>query len=119
MSLKRLKTFFYYLYSSIIIKNVIVPLTSEYRVNILVVDDSLYSRCRSKSVELLARVRNHVDHKYVKSFRLLTLGWSDDNTFLPLAFTLLFSEKEKNRLCSENQTIDKRTNGPKLQKRLF
>ncbi|MCD2348449.1 transposase [Clostridium guangxiense] len=105
-----------FLLSSSIIKNVIVPLTSEDRVNVLVVDDSLYSRCRSKSVELLARVRNHVDHKYVKGFRLLTLGWSDCNTFLPLAFTLLSSEKEKNRLCSENHNIDKRTNGSKLRK---
>lgn len=51
-----------------------------------------------------------------KGFRLLTLGWSDGNTFLPLAFTLLSSEKKENRLCSENQAIDKRTNGYKLRK---
>ncbi|WP_102398663.1 IS4 family transposase [Haloimpatiens massiliensis] len=107
---------FLFLLSSSIIKNIIVPLTSEDRVNVLVVDDSLYSRSRSKSVELLARVRDHVDHKYIKGFRLLTLGWSDGNTFLPLAFTLLSSEKEKNRLCSENHNIDKRTNGSKLRK---
>ncbi|MFT8312876.1 MAG: hypothetical protein ABF633_01325 [Clostridium sp.] len=50
------------------------------------------------------------------SFRLLTLGWSDGNTFLPLAFTLLSSAKEKNRLCPENKTLDKRTNGSKLRK---
>lgn len=84
--------------------------------NVLIVDDSLYSRSRSKSVELLARVRDHVEHKYVKGFRLLTLGWSDGNTFLHLAFTLLSSEKKENRLCPENQNIDKRTNGSKLRK---
>ncbi|WP_373899692.1 hypothetical protein ACER0A_001940 [Haloimpatiens sp. FM7315] len=78
-----------FLLSSSIIKNVIVPLTSEDRVNVLVVDDSLYSRSRSKSVELLARVRYHVDHKYIKGFRLLTLGWSDGNTFLPGILCLL------------------------------
>lgn len=107
---------FLLLLSSTIIKNVIVHLTSKERVNVLVVDDSLYSRSRSKSVELLARVRDHVAHKYVKGFRMLTLGWSDGNTFLPLAFTLLSSAKEKNRLCQENQSIDKRTNGYKLRK---
>jgi hypothetical protein len=102
--------------SSSIIQNLVTHLTSDDRVNVLVVDDSLYSRNRSKHVELLARVKDHVSNKYVKGFRLLTLGWSDGNTFLPLAFTLLSSEKEKNRLCSENNTIDKRTNGAKLRK---
>jgi hypothetical protein len=107
---------FLLLLSSSIIKNVIVPLTSKDRVNALIVDDSLYSRNRSKYVELLARVYDHVSHKYVRGFRLLTLGWSDGNTFLPLAFTLLSSEKKENRLCPENQAVDKRTNGYKLRK---
>lgn len=105
-----------FLLSSSIIKRDLENLTSKDRVNVFVVDDSLYSRNRSKSVELLARVRDHVNHKFVKGFRLLTLGWSDGNTFLPLAFTLLSSEKEKNRLCSQNENIDKRTNGAKLRK---
>jgi len=42
---------------------------------------------------------------------MLTLGWSDGNTFLPLAFSLLSSAKESNRLCSMTINIDKRTNG--------
>ncbi|NRT90801.1 hypothetical protein DE167_000792 [Clostridium beijerinckii] len=107
---------FLLLLSSSIIQNIVNPLTSEDRINVLVIDDPLYSRNRIKHVDVLARVRNHVSHKYVKSFRLLTLGWSDGNTFLPLAFTLLSSEKKENRLCSENQSIDKRTNGSKLRK---
>lgn len=107
---------FLFLLSSSIIKNFVNPLTSEDRVNVLIVDDSLYSRNRSKSVELLARVKDHVSGKYMKGFRLLTLGWSDGNTFSPLAFTLLSSANEKNRLCAENQSIDKRTNGAKLRK---
>ena len=107
---------FLLLLSSSIIQNIVNPLTSEDRVNVLVVDDSLYSRNRSKHVELLARVRDHVSHTYVKGFRLLTLGWSDGNTFLPLAFTLLSSEKKENRLCAQNEAIDKRTNGAKLRK---
>jgi hypothetical protein len=107
---------FLFLLSSSIIQNIVNPLTSEDRVNVLIVDDSLYSRNRSKQVELLARVRDHVSHKYVKGFRLLTLGWSDGNTFLPLAFSLLSSEKESNRLCPQNEILDKRTNGAKLRK---
>jgi hypothetical protein len=67
-------------------------------------------------VELLARVFDHVKHRYDRGFRMLTLGWSDGNTFLPLAFSLLSSEKESNRLCEINDSIDKRTNGYRLRK---
>ena len=77
--------------SSSIIKNELESLTSKDRINVLIVDDSFYSRTRRKSVELLATVFDHVDHKFKKGFRMLTLGWSDVNTFLPLAFTLLSS----------------------------
>jgi hypothetical protein len=104
------------LLSSSIIKNSLAPLTSDKRVNVLIVDDSMYSRNRSKSVELLAKVFDHVQGKYLKGFRLLTLGWSDGNTFLPVAFSLLSSEKEENRLCGVNSSIDKRTIGYKLRK---
>nr|WP_132248354.1 transposase [Marinisporobacter balticus] len=107
---------FLLLLSSNIIINRIQSLTSEERVNVLIVDDSLYDRSRSKSVELLARVHDHTDNRYKKGFRMLTLGWSDGNTFLPLAFTLLSSHKASNRLCSENPNIDKRSNGYKIRK---
>lgn len=39
---------------------------------------------------------------------MLTMGWSDGNTFLPLAFHLLSSAKDKNVYCPA-QTTDKRT----------
>ncbi len=74
---------------------------------------TLYSRNRSKAVELLANVRDHVEHKYVRGFRMLTLGWSDGNTFLPVAFSLLSSENKRNRLCGIDPRIDKRTIGYK------
>lgn len=106
---------FLFLLSSSIIKNELEALTSKDRVNVLIVDDSFYSRTRSKSVELLAKVFDHVDRRYKKGFRMLTLGWSDGNTFLPLAFTLLSSEKEENRICPINPTTDKRTNGYKIK----
>jgi hypothetical protein len=106
---------FLLLLSSQIIQNRIVPLTDEKRVNVFIIDDSLFSRSRSKTVELLARVYDHVEHKYVRGFRMLTLGWSDGNTFLPLAFSLLSSEKESNRLQGMS-AVDKRTNGYKRRK---
>ena len=97
--------------SSSIIREQIEPLTSENRENVLIFDDSIFSRNRSKSVELLARVHDHTRNIYLKGFRMLTLGWSDGNTFIPLAFSLLSSEKEKNRLCPANDKVDKRTIG--------
>ncbi|MHB8132554.1 MAG: transposase, partial [Mobilitalea sp.] len=88
--------------SSLIIKDSVSILTSAERVKVLIFDDSLFSRNRSKTVELLARVFDHTEKRYMRGFRLLTLGWSDGNTFLPLSFSLLSSENEKNRLNGVN-----------------
>lgn len=74
------------------------PLTAKDRQSVLVIDDSLLSRNRSKKVELLAKVFDHTSHKFYKGFRMLTLGWSDGNTFLPLGFTLLSGSKDANVL---------------------
>lgn len=101
--------------SSTIIKESLALLTSAERIKVLIVDDSLFSRNRSKVVELLAKVYDHVEHKYRRGFRMLTLGWSDGTTFLPLAFSLLSSEKKENRLYEANPAIDKRTNGYKIR----
>ena len=49
-------------------------LTRPERVKVLVLDDSVVKRNRSKAVELLARVYDHVEHKYQKGFTMLTLG---------------------------------------------
>ena len=87
------------------------PLTSEDRTDVLIVDDSLYSRNRSKKVELLARVYDHAAHRFVRGFRMLTLGWSDGNSFVPLAFSLLSSEKAENRLHDMDPSMDRRTSG--------
>ena len=76
------------LLSSQIIRKHIAPLTDEKRINVFIIDDTLFNKSRSKAVELLARVFDHVEHKYVRGFRMLTLGWTDGNTFLPLAFSL-------------------------------
>lgn len=74
------------LLSASIITQAIEPLTEEDRKSAFIVDDSIFSRNRSKVVELLARVHDHVHHCYLKGFRLLTLGWSEGATFLPVNF---------------------------------
>ncbi len=91
-------------------------LTRPERVKVLVLDDSLYSRNRSKSVELLARVYDHVSHRFVKGFTMLTLGWSDGYSFVPVAFNLLSSAEKSNRYNEASTQMDKRTNGYKLRK---
>ena len=83
-------------------------LTGKDRQSVLIIDDSLFSRDRSKKVELLARVFDHTSHTFHKGFRMLTLGWSDGNTFLPLCFQLLSSTEDKNVYCPAQQK-DKRT----------
>lgn len=46
----------------------------------------MYDRNRSKKVELLARCMDHssLTKRFYKGFRLLTMGWSDGATFMPL-----------------------------------
>ena len=83
-------------------------LTGKDRQSVLIFDDSLFSRERSKKVELMAKVFDHTSHKFCKGFRMLTLGWTDGSSFLPVSFNLLSSSNEKNRLCPAN-SVDKRT----------
>lgn len=103
------RTFLHLLCAAVLNKK-ILPLTSIKTPKVFIVDDSLYNRNRSKNVELLARVHDHNDHRYYRGFRLLTLGWSDGSSFLPVSFGLLSSAQKKNRLA-EAAKIDKRTNG--------
>lgn len=91
---------------------VMIPSTSEDRVNAFIVDDSVFSRNKSKSVELLAKVYDHANAKYLYGFRMLTLAWTDGNSILPVSEALLSSENEKNRICKSTE-IDHRTNGYK------
>jgi len=83
-------------------------LTDETRESVLIVDDSPYDRSRSKSVELLSRVWDHSDGRFIKGFRMLTLCWSDGVSCLPLDFSLLSSSDAKKRLCENRKSMDKR-----------
>ena len=102
---------FLHLLSAAVIREQIQPLTSAKTPKVFIVDDSLYDRNRSKKVELLSRVHDHNTNRFMCGFRMLTLGWSDGITCLPVSFSLLSSTKEKNRLFPMRDDIDKRSNG--------
>ena len=104
---------FLLLLSARVIVQRLLPLTDEATTKVLIADDTLYSRDRSKRVELLARVHDHNTGRYVRGFRMLTLGWSDGNSFIPMALSMLSSPNDKNRLAPMRDGIDKRTNGYK------
>jgi hypothetical protein len=84
-------------------------LTSEFRKSVLIIDDSTYYRDRSKKVEFLSRCYDHVANKFYKGLTLLTLGWSDGQTFIPINFRLLGSGTDKNLLEGSHVKEDKRT----------
>jgi len=91
----------------------VTNLTNHDRPKVFIVDDSSYDRNRSKSVELLARCFDHASQKmrFYKGFRMLTLGWSDGATFIPVDFSLLSSQNSQINGISSN--IDKRSSGYK------
>ena len=91
-------------------------LTRRERVKMLVLDDSVISRERSKKTELLSHVYDHVRGKTVKGFNLLALGWTDAFSFVPVGFRMLASANHEKRLNEVNETIDKRTNGGRRRK---
>ncbi len=95
-----------------IIKDVIIPLDSEERANVLINGDSMFERNRSKKVELLEKVYDHAKHCYKFGFYLLTLGWSDGSSFLSVNSIPLSTENKKNRI-NEATAVDKRTVGYK------
>lgn len=88
-------------------------LTNEKRERVLIFDDSTYDRSRSKVVELLAWIHDHNSGRNLKGFKMLTLGWSDGVSFLPLDFVLCSSAKAAKRIQGIKKKLDKRTCGYK------
>lgn len=88
-------------------------LSSDSTEKVLIFDDSTYDRSRSKAVELLAWIFDHNSGKSLKGFKLLTLGWSDGFSFLPLDFILCSSVKAEKRVQGIKKVLDKRTCGYK------
>lgn len=102
------------LLSVAIIVGAVECLTDKDRRNALILDDSIYSRGRSKKVELLANVYNHSEHKYERGFRMLTVIWSDGVTRMPVNYCMLSSANEKNRYNGASK-VDKRCYGAKIR----
>lgn len=91
-------------------------LTRPERVKVLLLDDSVIKRNCSKTVELLARVFDHEEHKCQKGFNLLTLDWSDRYSYIPTGFNMLSSANKSNRYNEVSQGIDHRKNGFKFRR---
>lgn len=98
-----------------IIENFFKPLTSENRADVFIVDDSLYERAGYKKTQMASRVFDHVSMRYKTGFRLLTLGWSDGNSFVPINFSLLASSKDSNQL-GDFSKVDNRSLAGKRRK---
>lgn len=94
----------------------ILPLTSEERKNVLIVDDTLYSRNSSKKVDMLTKVYDHNTGKFLKGFKLLTLAWSDGNTTIPLSYRHLVSTNEKMVINPLPEDMDKRTRAYRIRR---
>ncbi len=90
------------------VADTVEPLTSAERVNAFIIDDSTFERTSGKHTELASKIFDHCSMKYKTGYRLMTLGWTDGNTFLPVNSTLLASSKKKNQYCKEN-TFDGRS----------
>ena len=74
-----------------------------------VLDDSVIKRNHSKKVELLAKVYDHAEHKFQRGFSMLTLGWTDGYSFVPVGFNMSCYPLQKNptvtRKCQIPLTI--------------
>ncbi|MCD5576041.1 transposase, partial [Lactobacillus delbrueckii subsp. lactis] len=69
---------------------------SDQRADCFVFDDSPYSRTGYKKTELAAKVFDHVSMTYKKGFRMMTMGWTDGSSFVPIASSLLSSKNDQN-----------------------
>lgn len=96
------------LLSAQIINGHLRPLISDQRADCFVVDDSYFARTGYKKTELVAKVFDHVSMTYKKGFRMMTLGWTDGCSFMPINSVLLSSQKSKN-MIGKNKVIDQRT----------
>lgn len=101
------------LFLAVQVANFFSRLTNDEREKVLIFDDSTYDRSRSKAVELLAWIFDHNSRTSLKGFKLLTLGWSDGASFLPLDFVMCSSAKAAKRLQDIRKVLDKRTCGYK------
>ncbi len=55
--------------------------------------------------------RSLLKGRYLNGFRMLTLGWSDGASFVPVDHAVLSSRKQKNRIQGITKEMDRRTCG--------
>ena len=91
-------------------------LTSHHRVKFFVIDDSTIHKDRNTKGELLARIYDHVINRFCKGYTLLTLGWTDGFSFVPVSFNMLSSSNPQNRYNEISDDIDHRSNAYKFRK---
>jgi len=87
-------------------------LTSEQRRSVFIIDDTFYPALYAKQTELVSRIYDHAEkgkNKLKKGFRMLTLGWSDGVSFVPVAFRHLASADKEKRYCESKPNLDKRS----------
>lgn len=92
-------------------RNVIADIeanTSDKHTNVLIFDDSLYSRTGGKGTDLCARVYDHNDRKTRLGFRMMTGGWANGETFIPFMQALL-STRDTAKMVGPDEPVDRRT----------
>lgn len=94
--------------------SLIDALTHKNRVKCFIIDDSPYNRNRSKKLELFSKIYDHVSHSFLKGYHMLTLGWSDGASFIPIDFAMVATVK---RIINHvREDIDKRSCGFRRRK---
>lgn len=83
------------LLSEKIINSHIRKLTADTRADCFIVDDSLFECTGYKHTELVSKVFDHVSMRFKNGFRLMTLGWSNGVSFIPINFALLASTDDQ------------------------
>ena len=94
--------------SAHIINGHLRTLTTDQRTDCFVIDDSLYERAGFKRTELASRVFDHVSMTFKKGYRLMTLGWTDGASFIPINASLLASSKDEH-ILGKAVVFDKRS----------
>ena len=94
-------------------------LTSADRCSAFVIDDTIFQILYAKKTELVSKVYDHAEkskNKFKWGFRMLTLGWTDGASFIPLTFRHMASSDEKKQRCGINPSIDKRSRAYRIRK---
>ena len=87
----------------------------------LIIDDSNINRGRSRAIELMAKIFNHVDKRFELGFTYLALAWTDGFSTFPLDFALMSSKKDeycfnKPEHMDTRKSSDKRKKESRLSK---